>query len=399
MDNRFANISTLIVKVTHRCNLDCHYCYENITKQGQDMPLQTFKDLADIALSQSRQSRITFLFHGGEPTLLPNDWYDQAINYARQKAQQLGKEARFSMQTNLLGLNPNKIALFQRHNIELGISLDGPAQLQSTMRGGEDKVFQHFKQIQSLGIRAGVLVTINHSNYQHFFTICDWLVREANIKTFKANVVTPVGRGYDIPPLAAENIFEAQHAILQYMLQTEGRSLLEDNIMVELQRFFESPLQQQNRPRSLCHEQRCGAGESVLGVTPQGDLLPCGRFTWDEQAHYIGSLHDDLHSQPDKLQQFHDKLQRFHDLVPQSWYDCAQCPAKNVCGFGCQAFIVRSKAQANLDCLPTKMRFQFYQTHREALQKVLHNALNIQRPPTPFRIRQKDGTVKTYTLS
>jgi uncharacterized radical SAM superfamily Fe-S cluster-containing enzyme len=33
-DFRFSNIDALIIKVTKRCNLDCEYCYEKITKSG-----------------------------------------------------------------------------------------------------------------------------------------------------------------------------------------------------------------------------------------------------------------------------------------------------------------------------------------------------------------------------
>lgn len=41
-DARFHNVESLIVKITHRCNLDCAYCYEHITK-GSDMPLEVLR--------------------------------------------------------------------------------------------------------------------------------------------------------------------------------------------------------------------------------------------------------------------------------------------------------------------------------------------------------------------
>ncbi len=402
MQTRFSHISTLIVKVTHRCNLDCTYCYEHITKTGKDMPLEIFAELARLALSETRERAVNFLFHGGEPTLLPNAWYDEAIATAKNLARQQGKEARFSMQTNLLGITDSKIELFRRHNISLGISLDGPASLQSSQRGGEDKVFQHFKRLQREGIRAGVLMTINQSNYEQFFMICDWLVREAAINSFKANVVTPVGRGVDMPPMQAEQIFAAQHAILQYMIQTRGETLIEDNLATELLRFFATDQERAQMPHSLCHEKRCGAGEQVLGVTPEGHLLPCGRFTWDEAEYYLGHIADSDSVESAALADFRQKIDQFQDLVPQSWYDCEACPARKVCGFGCQAFIVRSKQQANLDCLPTKMRFAFYEAHKAALLPVVEAIRRKnqpkQRPATPFRIRQADGTIKSYEL-
>lgn len=399
---RFSRVSTLIVKVTHRCNLDCVYCYEHITKTGEDMPLEVFEELARLALSETQEACVNFLFHGGEPTLLPNAWYEQAIARARHWASVYGKAVRFSMQTNLLGLTESKIALFKEYDIALGISLDGPASLQSTQRGGEDKVFQHFKRLQRERIKAGVLMTINQSNYADFFMICDWLVHHAQVRSFKANVVTPVGRGVDMPMMQAEEIFAAQQAILQYMIQTKGEALVEDNLATELLRFFASDEERAKMPASLCHEKRCGAGEKVLGVTPQGHLLPCGRFTWDDVPYYLGSLPEIAHN-PAAQEQMAAKIADFHALVPQSWYDCDGCAAKRVCGFGCQAFIVRSRSQANVDCLPTKMRFAFYEAHKNELLPVWQALRRRNQPAprperTPFRIKKADGTYASYEL-
>lgn len=403
-DQRFRKVSTLIVKVTHRCNLDCLYCYENVTKKGEDMSEETFRELVDLVLENTTSPQVTFLFHGGEPTLLSNEWYENGINYALKKAKEKAKELTFAMQSNLLGINQKKIDLFLKHDIQLGISLDGPAMLQSTMRGGEDKVFANFKKLQEVGVKAGVLVTINDSNYEHFSTICHWLVQEAEVRSFKANVVTPVGRGFEMESLSAEKVFAAQYSILEYLIATEGKELIESNISMELRRFFAEEEEAKKLHNTLCHEQQCGAGTGVLGVTPAGHLLPCGRFTWDESEYYLGSLQDTKPLKKTYQKGFQQKLEKFHALVPENWYNCDRCEAKKVCGFGCQAFIVRSKEQANVDCLPTKMRYQFYKENKERLYPVYREIQrregrsDSKRGPIGFKIKAKDGTYKTYSL-
>jgi uncharacterized protein len=396
MMNRFINISTLIVKVTHRCNLDCLYCYEHITKTGEDMSIETFKSLADKVLENSRQPEITFLFHGGEPTILKNEWYEEAIKYVLQKAEGLHKKVNFSMQSNLLHISDSKIDLFRKYNVQLGVSLDSVATSQNTMRGGEINVFENYLKVKKAGIKAGILSTINHSNFDKFDVICDFLVNEAHVSFFKANVVTSVGRGFELPSLQPEQIFEAQHAILNYMIRTEGKKLLEHNLMVEIKRFFG---ERENLPPTLCHEKKCGAGTSVLGVTPHGDLLPCGRFQWNDSEYFLGHLEE---SDNHETNPFEHKLTQFQNLVPQSWFDCDGCPAKKVCGFGCQAFIVRSKEQANVDCLPTKMRFAFYQKNQKKLLPVYHSIQEkeiCQGENRSFQIKDNDGNIKSYTFS
>lgn len=394
-DGRFQNVSTLIVKVTHRCNLDCLYCYENISKKGEDMPLETFHLLAEKALSHSSQKEILFLFHGGEPTLLKNEWYEKAIHFALDKAGEQKKRVKFAMQSNLLGLNEAKIALFKRFHINLGISLDGSFELHHSMRGGEDRVFQNFLKIKKAGVQAGILSTINHSNYRQFGDFCQFLVQEARINSFKANVVTPVGRGYNLPPLKAEQVFEAQHAILEFMIRTKGEALLESNLSTEIERFFVGETQRHQMPETLCQEKRCGAGKTVLGVTPEGQILPCGRFQWDDRSYFMGEL-SSVNSGV-----FEEKVNHFHQLVPENWYDCDSCEARKVCGYGCQAFIVRSRENANVDCLPTKMRFRFYQENRKSLQPV-YRAILQRKNTAPgkinFKIRDEEGKLKTYSL-
>jgi uncharacterized protein len=398
LDLRFRQISTLIVKVTHRCNLDCLYCYEHITKKGEDMSLETFFGLVDKVLVNSDQKEILFLFHGGEPTLLPNEWYESAIQYAQNQAVKWQKKVKFSMQTNLLGISESKIELFKKYQIQLGISLDGTENFAESMRGGENKVFANYLKIKQLGVKAGILTTINHSNFDKFTQICQFLVEQAQVRDFKANVVTSVGRGYGLPSLQAEQIFMAQHAILEFMIATEGKKLLESNLSTEIQRFFATEAERKLMPKTLCQEKRCGAGETVLGVSPQGNLLPCGRFQWNDEDYFLGNL---FQSEVADYQSFNEKNNAFHDLVPQTWYDCATCEAKKTCGFGCQAFIVRSREQANVDCLPTKMRYQYFKANKKRLLPV-YEAILAQKNTRPakigFQIKDKNGQAKIYQL-
>jgi len=361
----FKDLNTLIVKVTHRCNLDCLYCYEHITKQGQDMSLPTFQHLATRVLQESSRPEITFLFHGGEPLLLPNDWYEQAVTYAQALACQYQKRVKFTMQSNLLGLTEAKITLLQKYKIAVGVSFDGV--MEDTMRGGEAKVLANFERLRQASVSTGILTTINAQNYQHFDKICAFLHQEIGIRTFKANVVTPVGTGYTMDALEAEQIFQAQHAILEYMLATAGKGLIETNLMREIKLYFATDAERFRQPETLCNEKRCGAGKAVLGVTPQGDLLPCGRFAWNEHAYFLGNLKDENNALA-----YQSNVNKFHALVPQNWYDCDTCEAKRICGFGCQAFIVRSRSRANVDCLPTKMRYAYYEANKLRLAQAYH---------------------------
>lgn len=367
-DARFRTVETLIVKVTHRCNLDCAYCYEHITK-GDDMPLAVFKTLAERALAKSTKDRITFVFHGGEPTLMPEFWLRNATEYARKQAQHHKKIVSFSMQSNALALDNSKITLLNELGIKLGVSIDGPFGLPDPLRRRSDVALERVKMAQSLGVYPGILMTINHSNFTHFTEICQWLEREVGVRKFKANVVASVGRGFELPDLHPEQVFEAYHSILEYMIATKGEKVVEENLLLELHRFFSTPDERQAMPAELCRTRHCGAGERVIGITPEGNLLPCGRFQWDDKEYFLGAIGDEARQQI--AVDFARSVKKFHDLVPQTWIGCFACKAKDICSYGCQAFVARSKNRLNLDCIPTKVRFAYYEQNHVRLRPVI----------------------------
>src|SRR5262245_29750970 len=92
-DRRFENLNCLILKITHRCNLDCRYCYESIANMPHsDMPQDVLQTVVRIALANSRRPVVGFIFHGGEPTLLPISWLEAAFAFIREQAAIYGKE-------------------------------------------------------------------------------------------------------------------------------------------------------------------------------------------------------------------------------------------------------------------------------------------------------------------
>lgn len=383
-DARFHNASTIIIKITHRCNLDCAYCYEYITK-GSDMSLDTFRNLTDKVLTSSKHQKIRFIFHGGEPTLLSNDWFYSSVKYANYIARKNNKEVIFSVQTNLIALSKEKIKVFEELGISIGASIDGYSNIPEPQRKRAEIAIENYKLMQSQGVKAGILTTINHSNFNKFFEICSWLEKELSVRKFKANVASSVGRGKNLPELHPEQIFWAYHDILEHMINTGGQGLIEENIALELIRYFSLPEEIHELPVEICRTKNCGAGKTVIGITSEGNLLPCGRFEWNDQDYVLGNLIG-ISEVFDKAA--YDKaVESFHASVPQNWYNCEKCEAKKVCSFGCQAFIVRSKLQANIDCIPTKMRFLYYQENYTRIEPIMEKLrlrmLSAKKHPIP----------------
>jgi len=122
-----------IINVTNRCSLACVYCYAESPAPkalAKDMSPETFHQIWQFAhrLNPDRESNI--ILHGGEPTLV----FDSLVDEMR-KARACNPHITFSLQTNGLGLTPERVALMRELEISVGLSLDGPPEINDAQRG------------------------------------------------------------------------------------------------------------------------------------------------------------------------------------------------------------------------------------------------------------------------
>jgi uncharacterized protein len=328
------------------------------------MSIETFKDLALAVFSSTSKDKITFIFHGGEPTLVNNAFYEAAFDYCLELQEAFNKKAKFNLQTNLLFLTQEKIDLFKRYNVSLGASLDSI--MDDSYRKGTNKFLQNFQFAKENGLRVGILSTINQSNYSHYAGFVQFLEKELCIRDFKANVVYSVGTGKFLPDIQPEMVFAAQKSILENMIANKGYGLVEENLSSQIHWYFTNADIQQN---TLCHSKTCGAGSKVIGITTEGELLPCGRFQWNDDNYKLGNLQTDNNN-------FFDLVANFHSKENQNWFNCDSCEAKRICNYGCQAFICRSMSKANTECLPTKMLYNFFVENESALREVYEGLID-----------------------
>jgi len=52
------------------------------------MAMERFKQIAELLLINSREPFLSLEFHGGEPLLLSDEWYEEAVTYAQGLARQ-----------------------------------------------------------------------------------------------------------------------------------------------------------------------------------------------------------------------------------------------------------------------------------------------------------------------
>ncbi len=367
----FANLRCIVVKLTSRCNIQCEYCYEDITfgkEKHYNMEIENFKKITNRIFAESKKDSMTVLFHGGEPSLLPISWIDAACSHVRQLAITYNKKLSIDIQSNFIKITDEMMSCLKRNNISIGVSIDNPATMPSSMRPLAEKVIENFLRARKIGLKCGILTTINKSNYNLFDSICEWLSSEMGCRSFKANVAYPVGKGTNLSPITAEEIFVAKKSMIDYIISTDAEHLVEHNIVNSMIYYIDCAVGSDERKPSLCGSKTCGAGKEVIGLTPEGHVLPCGRFAWNEEEHYLGSLFE-KNSKEEKIT-YNKKLKKFHSLASENWKDCNTCSAKPICEFSCQAFIVRSSNKINLECEATKKTFFYFESIRKKIENI-----------------------------
>jgi len=123
----------IVFKISERCNLKCDYCYfffggdETWKKHPPLVPRQVVEDLGAFASRAARDQKldaVNLIFHGGEPLLMSKPRFAEMCETLR--GYENGFRFKFSLQTNAVLVDEGWIDIFNRYQIAVGVSLDGP---------------------------------------------------------------------------------------------------------------------------------------------------------------------------------------------------------------------------------------------------------------------------------
>jgi uncharacterized protein len=102
------------------CNIQCQYCYQNPQRDAGNVGRRY-----DIELMMQAVEREggPFTLFGGEPLLVPEDDIESLWAWGFERY------GRNSIQTNGVLINDRHMEMFERYNVHVGISIDGPDEL------------------------------------------------------------------------------------------------------------------------------------------------------------------------------------------------------------------------------------------------------------------------------
>lgn len=119
-------LELLVFQGTPFCNIDCSYCYlpDRLNKRriSQDVVRSTLINLVNENLIRGD---FTVLWHAGEPLVMPIQFYEETFELIQNSIPPEFKVLH-SFQSNGLLINKAWCEFFKKHQVDLGISIDGP---------------------------------------------------------------------------------------------------------------------------------------------------------------------------------------------------------------------------------------------------------------------------------
>lgn len=249
-------INSLILALTSRCNLRCHYCYLGAGERGEDMDEEII-DKSLTLVSDDCHVQIT----GGEPCLVP-----KKIAYLAEQVAHHGGKKQLAIQTNGTLLNRELIRLFMEYGFQVGISLDGPPDIQEKLRGKADATLRGLGLLAEAGIPFRVTTVVSKTNIDHLDRLALLLAGFPNCRGIGLDLLVNKGRGSTVKAAGSMELGRGMERLKRSL------TFINKSRFAKL-RLRELDLVNCGGRRKFC---RAASGES-LAVAPDGSLFPCGQ--------------------------------------------------------------------------------------------------------------------------
>lgn len=324
-----APVKALCLHVAHDCNLRCNYCFASTGDFGQGrkiMPPEIAAKAIDFVIRRSgSRHNIEVDFFGGEP-LMAWDTVVKTVSYARSLEQKFNKKFRFTITTNGLLLDEEKISYINANMDNVVLSLDGRKEVNDAFRktigntGSYDTIVPKFQALTKGRNRdyyvRGTFTARNPDFAEDVKHIADLGFKSLSVEP----VIAERGCGYELNESCLERIKAEYDRLTELMEQrrNEGNGFTFFHFMVDLDQG----------PCVIKRMRGCGAGYEYVAVTPDGDIYPCHQFVGKDEFRQ-GSVLDGSFNM--------DIARRFAGMNIYTRPACRDCWAKFYCSGGCSA--------------------------------------------------------------
>jgi uncharacterized protein len=324
----------VVMKVTRLCNLRCTYCRSWREGKNQTMTFSTMLRTVMSTLLTPNISTINFVWHGGEVTMLSSGMFKKLL-WLQEQFKQPKQIIKNTIQTNAVSITDEWAQLLAQYNVTVGISIDGPPELNDTVRldkkgnptshkiaKGIKKLKQHKIQYSALVVVTNRLVQLGSRRLFDYFVSIDL----TNINFLNV-----------IPDIYSNDTIKETNEYIQYDDYVEflcaafevWKADFQHTIQVADFKDLMHSMSNQTKPVMCLWSGNCL--QNIVTVEPDGIVNPCDKYIGDQSVSYGSVLSNDI-SELINQSTFVVKEQKDYEL---SINNMKQCKWYGICHGGC----------------------------------------------------------------
>jgi uncharacterized protein len=321
--------------LSESCNLACSYCFENAPPldptKVDDSP-RIMSELTGFQCLDFFERMISFdpngkeekdiIFYGGEPLLNYSVLIYLLKEIAKRKNNNTAWQGvRLSLVTNGTLLTPEKAMELSQLGLSIGISVDGPKDINDANRfnhkGGSvfDSIINGIESCKKADIEFSLSVTLSEISVRNYNKVMSFIksIKPSSLgfnllltnKTFSAY------RGYNE---------DAADFLIKAFKEFREEGLYEDRMMRKVNAFVNSEV----------YPFDCGAsGGSQVVFSPDGRVGICHGYLQDKKFFPTHVSSKDFLPESDSV------FMEWAKRTPLNMEQCQDCPALGICGGGC----------------------------------------------------------------
>lgn len=258
---------TVLLELTYRCNLDCFFCYNDLSLRGRAL---TFDDYDRLLRDLASMNVMSVTLSGGEPLAHPDFFRIGAL------ARELGFVVR--VKTNGHAVR-GELARRLRDEVDpfvLETSLHGATAAthdrQTRVAGSFDRLIENIREMLSLGLRVKVNSTLtrwNEEEAEAMHLLCD-------------SLGVPLRFDLQVSPRD-----DGDASPLEVSPTAEGVKNLMAVETARYERFAGSSPEIATAAEPTATTKHCGAGSSGIAIDPFGNVYPCVQW-----RRAVANLHE-----------------------------------------------------------------------------------------------------------
>ena len=330
------------------CNADCVYCYQDPMRRAGNTKTRGKANL-DLMFQIADEQDAMITVFGGEGLLVPIPTLDQIFAHSFEK------KGKASIQTNGSLIKDEHIEMFKKYNVHVGISVDGPGELNS-LRLSKEKgrttdemtaaTIQNIEKLKKAGVEVGIIICVHKMNgtkerLPQLFQFIRWL---ESIGIINGNIHL-----VEVDSEAAKDVVlseeENTHAFV------EMAKFFEENPQLQYSPFRDMKNMMLGKNPRSCIWSSCDPmnTQAVYGVEGNGAISNCGMVNKDgvewHKAQDTNFMRDVILAE-----------------APQESGGCKGCPFFLMCNGHCNGSAVGGDwRNRTVHCETIKSVFSFYE--------------------------------------